>query len=171
MWEDNRVPMRDPLSHPQAGCIQSINSYLNSAFLLLQNLSLWEMWREAPGVLYGAAMGRSCLCTGGTATEMCKLAAMTTLGRASTCSSLITHIPCCATRLSTSTSTTLAEGCWARAGFVSWLVQAGCQLVPLVYKQEPKALCGALKPRALPGMPDYWPHVAFPLSWLLQVVV
>lgn len=124
MWEDSRVPMGEPLSHLHAGCIPSINSYLNSVLLLLQNPSRWEMWREAPGVLYGAAMGRSCLCTGGTATEMCKLAAMITLGRASTCSSLITPTPCSATRLSTSISTILAEGCWARAGCVCWLKQA-----------------------------------------------
>lgn len=124
LWEDNRAPVWEALSHLQAACIQATNAYLNSALLLLQNPSLSEMWREAPGVHYGVAMGKSCLCTGGTATGMCRLAAMTTLERASTCSSLTTRTPCCVTRLCTSTSTTLAEGCWAGAGCVCWLKQA-----------------------------------------------
>lgn len=86
----------------------------HSAILLMQNPFQLEMWREAPGAPCGVAMGRSCLCTGGTATETCRLAAMTTLVRASTCSSLTTPTPCCATRLSTSTSTTPAEGLLGR---------------------------------------------------------
>lgn len=40
-------------------------------------------------------------------------------------------------------------------GRLCLLAEAGCQLVPLVYKQEPGVVCGALKPRALPGMPAY----------------
>uniref|UniRef100_A0A9L0R8K5 Transmembrane p24 trafficking protein family member 8 n=1 Tax=Equus caballus TaxID=9796 RepID=A0A9L0R8K5_HORSE len=75
-----------------------------------RTLSQLEMWREAPGAPCEVAMGKSCLCTGGTATETCRLAATTTPVRASTCSSLTTPTPCCATRLSTSTSTTRAEG-------------------------------------------------------------
>lgn len=39
-------------------------------------------------------------------------------------------------------------------GRLCLLAEAGCQLVPLV-KQEPGVVCGALKPRALPGMPAY----------------
>lgn len=93
----------------------------HSAILLMQTLSQLEMWREAPGAPCGVATGRSCLCTGGTATETCRLAATTTLGRASTCSSLTTPTPCFATRLSTSTSTTLAEGRGDQAGGVCWL--------------------------------------------------
>lgn len=117
--ESTRSP--GPLSSLQVGLTQSLNSCADTAILLTQTLSQPEMWREAPGAPCGVAMGRSCLCTGGTATETCRLAATTTLVRASTCSSLTTPTPCYATRLSTSTSTTLAEGRGDGHAGVCWL--------------------------------------------------
>ena len=102
-------------------------------------------------------MGRSCLCTGGTATETCRQAATTTPVKASTCSSLTTPTPCCATRLSISTSTTPAEDPWA-PGRRCLLAGAGCQLVPLVLgRQELEVEREAPDPHALRGMPDVAP--------------
>lgn len=122
------------------------------------------MWREAPGAPCGAATGRSCPCTGGTATGTCRPAATTTPARASTCSSSTTPTPCSATRLSTSTSTTLAEGPLAQEAGGCSRAGAGCRLGPLGWdRQELNAEREAPDPHALPGMPDSRPHVAFPL--------
>lgn len=114
-----------PSFHPQVGVFGLWTHIQTLCLLLMQTLSQLETWSEAPGAPCGAAMGRSCPCTGGTATETCRPAATTTLARASTCSSSTTPTPSCATRLSTSTSTTPAEGPLGQgAGGVCCLEQA-----------------------------------------------